>query len=712
MPATARPMPRRPMEPPRVLDRVAAPAGRVATAAGRDMAERAARMWRPAPRVSPTAWAAANRVYPATAGRPGRRDPFYTPYVVPFVDALDGVSHGVLCLVCGSQMGKTDAVLDMIGWRLDTRPRPQLYVGPSKAFLEDQLEPRIMALLEEAASLKGKLARGKRMKKTRKLVSGVPLRMAWAGSPTQLSSDQAGDVHVDELDRMGSDVGDEGDPLTIVKARGFTYRDRKVVVTSTPKKGNVEVEADPVSGLQFWRRADPRDLDSPVWKLWQSGTRHHWAWPCPHCGTYFVPRFACLKWPKGATAEEATRSAFVLCPAEDCGGVILEEHKPEMNARGVYVAPGQSVTIEGDVIGEPEAALTLSFWVSGLASPFVSFGERAAAWIESVQSGDQEQVQGVVNTSFGELYASGGGDAPEWTEVSKKRLDSGYSRGELPAGAVVPILTADVQKTGIYFVIRGWGGRATSWLIDHGKLHGDTADQDVWTDLAEVLKTPVAGVPIRMAFVDSGFRPGKAETLPINRVYEFCRLFSSGVRPTKGSSTPMRVPIITTKIEVAPSGKAAKYGLDLVRLDTDHWKSWVHERVRWPADQPGAWHLPIDVDDDYCKQIVSEARMKRPSGRVVWVQRSRDNHYLDCEAMQAAAASLLNMQRRASALPQTPAAPAAPAPPAASDPAPERPPLEAPAPEVYRPEPVRHSSFQGGGGWMDRRDGRPWMGGR
>lgn len=262
-----------------------------------------------------------------------------------------------------------------------------------------------------------------------------------------------------------------------------------------------------------------------------------------------------------------------------------------------------------------------------------------------MHSGDQEKVQGVINTGFGELYAPGGGEAPEWTEVSKKRRDAAYARGDLPEGVLRVTLAADVQRSGIYWTIRGWGARSTSWLIDHGKLQGDTAEAEVWTDLADLITTPVQGVPIRLAFVDSGFRPGRPDTLPLNRVYEFCRRFPRQVRPTKGSSSPMRVPLVAGKIEVARSGKTATFGLDLIRLDTDHWKSWVHERVRWPEDQVGAWHLPVDTDDDYCKQIVSEARVKRPSGRAVWVQRSRDNHYLDCEAMQAAAGYMLNVQR-------------------------------------------------------------------
>ena len=118
------------------------------------------------------------------------------------------------------------------------------------------------------------------------------------------------------------------------------------------------------------------------------------------------------------------------------------------------------------------------------------------------------------------------------------------------------------------------------------------------------------------------------------------------IRPTKGSASPMRTPLLISKIEVRrKDGKAAKFGLDLVRLDTDHWKSWVHERLRWPDDHIGGWHVFKGVDDDYCHQLVSEARLKQPTGRVEWVQRSRDNHFFDCEAMQAAAGYLLNVQR-------------------------------------------------------------------
>lgn len=540
-------------------------------------------------------------------------------------------------------MGKTDSLLDIIGQRLDQAPAPILYVGPNKQFLSEQFEPRVMALLDEAPTLRDKVARGKRMTKTRKVIAGVPLRLAHAGSSTALKSDPAALALTDEVDEMLANVKGQGDPIGLIDARGITYPDFVNAIVSTPSEGPSDVELDEASGLEFWKVQDPQDLKSAIWKLWQSGTRYHFAWPCPHCEEYFIPRFRCLQWPKKASPAEALSSTFLACPR--CGAAIHEADKVGMNERGVYVAPGQVVISDGTVLGDPPFSTALSFWVSGLCSPFRTFGERAADYLTAIRQGDQSAAQTAINAGFGELWAPSAGEAPEWMEVSRKGAQSSYRRGEVPDGVKILTLAADVQKQSIWWGIRGFGPKATSWLIDYGELLGDTAEEDVWAALGDILVDTYDGVPIRLAFVDSGFRPGKAETLPINRVYQFCRHFGSKVRPTKGSSSPMRTPLIVSKIEVTSSGRTAKYGLDLVRLDTDHWKSWVHERLRWPAGALGAWYVPQDIEDDYARQIVSEARVKLPSGRVQWIQRAKDNHLLDVEAMLAAAGYMLNAQR-------------------------------------------------------------------
>ena len=552
---------------------------------------------------------------------------------------------------CGAQMGKTNSELDVIGHRLDQRPVPILFVGPNKQFLAEQFEPRLMALLDEAPTLRDKVARGKRMTKTRKMVAGVPVRLAHGGSSTALKSDPAGLAIVDEYDEMLSNVKGQGDPLGLVEARGDTYgADFCALVSSTPSVGTVDSEHDEASGLEFWKVAPPDEIESAIWRLWQQGTRFHWTWPCPHCRDYFVPRFKDLAWPDKATPAQALREAHLVCPR--CGGIIEEGHKPQMNAAGVYVAPGQTIDADGEVRGEPPDSTTASFWTSGLASPFVSFGQRAEAFLTAVQSGDRAKIQTVVNAGFGQLWTPGGGDAPEDAEVMKLMMP--YRMGDVPAGVQVITMGVDVQKNRLIYVIRGWGHRGTSWLIRHGELWGTTAEPEVWTDLDDLLQERFAGLPIRICVIDSGFRPDKRERGPETIVYEFCRTHQRQCRPSKGASTRMTGAIQVSKIEVTPAGTKAKYGLDLIRINTDWCKLWVHERIRWPLDQPGAFHLPEDVSEQYRLELVSESRVKKPSGTAVWVTIRKDNHALDCEAMAYAGGYLLNVHRIADARPAQP----------------------------------------------------------
>lgn len=612
-------------------------------------------LWTPTPKTTPDEWGAANRVYPASAGLPGPRDPTLTPYMVPFARAVASRRYKRVVMAMFAQGGKSDTLLDIIGQRFDQQPVPTIYTGPNKQFLSEQFEPRIMALLDEAPTLHEKVARGKRNRKTLKLISGVPLRLAHAGSSTALKSDPFGLALTDEVDELLANVKGQGDPVALIDRRGETYADFVHAIVSTPSEGLAETEVDPVSGLEFWKEAEADDIGSAIWKLWQSGTRHHFAWPCPQCGEYFIPRFSCLEIPKidvsprGArerklrepTPAEARRMAFVRCPRPGCGGIIEDDHKADLNARGVYVAPGQRVQPDGLVIGEPPESETFSLWASGLCSPFKTFGDRAAAIVEAEQSGDPSKVQAVKNGVFGELWSLTAGDVPEWQTILNRRAP--YPAGSVPADAVYLTFAADVQRNRIPFVVRAWGPRATSWLVEHGELWGDTALPEVWEDLAAKLMAPIDGSLIKLAFVDSGFRPGKKFEVPVNRVYEFCRRFRRFVFPTKGSSRPMISPLVKSVIEVTQQGSKAKYGLELIRLDTDYWKSFVHEHLSWPADQPGAWHIHQDVTEAYCRQLVSEARARGPSGKPIWIERSRENHYLDAEAMAAAAGFMLNV---------------------------------------------------------------------
>ena len=563
--------------------------------------------------------------------------------MVAWSAAIHNGGYRRVVAVTAAQSGKTDSLLDVIGARLDQRPAPIIYVGPTKDFLTDQFEPRLMALLDEAQTLKDKVIRGRRMKKTLKWVAGVRVRLAHAGSSSALKSDPAALALVDEFDEMAANVKGQGDVLGLIEARGITYADFVTAITSTPSQGMVETHLDPGSGLEFWSDGDPDDIASPIWKLWQSGTKHHWAWPCLHCGDYFIPRLRHLRWPKNATPAMARRDSFIACP--HCGGVLTDtEHKREMNARGVYVAPGQTVEKDGTVHGDPPDSTTFSVWVSGLASPFVSWGQRAETYLSALVSSDPSQIQTAMNANFGELYSiSGSGDAPEWQEIMQRRLP--YRRGDVPDGVVRVVMGVDVQKLSLFYVIRGFGARGTSWLLDYGQLYGHTDDDQVWTDLADLMMSPIGGLHVEKVFIDSGFRPNKPDAGDEHKVYEFARRYSWLVTPTKGKDV-QNPPYRVSKIEVKPSGKKLVYSINLAWLSTDFFKSLLVSRIRTPSEFAGGFFVPDDIDEDYCRQIVSEVRIvNRATGKPEWVRRGRANHLLDCEALCAAAAYTLNVQR-------------------------------------------------------------------
>lgn len=593
--------------------------------------------------TTPDEWAT-QRIYPESAGVPGPRNPYLTPYMVPLGRAATSGRFKRCVGVTAAQSGKTDTILDVIGERLDTRPVPILYVGPSKDFNTDQFEPRLMEMFDQVPSLKAKVMRGKRMKKVLKFVAGVRVRLAHAGSSTALKSDPAAMAIVDEYDEMLQNIKGQGDPLGLVEARGETYADFVTIVVSTPSLGVVETEIDPVNGLEFWKVGAAEEIKSPIWRLFQSGTRHHFAWQCPHeeCGRYFVPMQKHLHWPKGATPAQARRSAFVACP--HCGGEIDESHKDSLNAGGIMIAPGQTIEDAKADRNLPDNT-TYSQWSSGLCSPFVSWGERAANMIDAILSSEPDKIQTKTNANFGELFSpAAAGDLPEWQELLKHALP--YGRRQVPKQVIRLVMGVDVQKRSLYFVVRGFGARGTSWLIDEGVLLGMTDDDRVWGDLTNVMLAPYGGMHVEKVFIDSGFRPDKPEAGSEHKVYEFCRRWSFLCTPTKGRDTIAGKPYSVNKIEVKPDGAKRPYSLELTHINSDFFKGLVHSRVKTPIEQLGAFFLHQEADEEYARQVLSEVRINDPkNGKPVWAKLRKDNHFLDCEALAAAAGYALNVQQ-------------------------------------------------------------------
>lgn len=556
--------------------------------------ERAARaVLRPPPRLTVSEWADEHRrLSPESAAEPGRWRTDRAEYQRGIMDAVNDPTVREVVVQKSAQIGWTEILGNVVGFHIDRDPAAILLIQPTLEMGEAWSKDRLAPMLRDTPTLRGKIqdARSRTSGNTllHKVFPGGHITIAGANSPAGLASRPIRVVLCDEVDRYPASAGTEGDPISLARKRSTTFWNRKLLMGSTPTvKGASRIEA-----------------------AFEASDKRHYLVPCPHCGTFDRLRWEHVKWPDGAPRE-----AFYAC--QHCGGVIGDADKVRMVSLGRWEATAEFRGVAG-------------FHLNELYSPWVAFGDTAAAFLDARDS--PERLQTWVNTALGETWVEKG-DAPSPDRVLDLRRE--YSLGELPAGVAVLTAGVDVQKTRLVYVVRGWARGMASWLVDFGTLWGETDQPAVWDTLAGVLGNEYGGVPIRLALVDSGFRA--------DVVYEFARRHPN-VKPGKGSES-LSAPVKMAKVDVSARGQVIRSGQALWHVDTGYFKAFIHGRIDWPADQPGAWHLPADIPDDYCRQLVAESRIVLPSGRVVWKRHDRENHALDCEVYAAAAAKILGVDR-------------------------------------------------------------------
>ncbi len=568
---------------------------------------------------------------PADSPEPGPYRPQRTPYMIPPTDAATSLEYRGIAIITSTQMGKTAGLMNIIGEKLDDDPAPCLWIGPPKSNIQNVIEPQFEGMVKGCESLSAKAKKGRQSKLLKK-IAGTIMRFAWAGSATEIASMPAHTVVIDEVDKCEPIPG-HGNVIVQGEARISNYRHSggMIMATSSPTEGNVEPYVHETTGLEHWMVAKAEDVQSEIWRLWQSGTRHEFMVPCPNCGEYFSPRLKYLTgWEENASPSKAKKQARLLHAR--CGSLIDESHKQWMNDNGRAVAPGQRI-VAGEVVGAPPESEWYSMWVSGLLSPWVSWGDRAYAWLSAARSHDQETIRATINLSFGELF-SVKGEAPPWEDVRAISDAAVYDLGIVPRGVRKLFLTVDVQKDHLVVIARGWGVELESWLLAREEIWGETDKIEVWQRLDELADKGIEERPFDAIAVDSGYRT--------EQVYTWCERRLGTAYATKGVDKPNKL-YAATDVETLKSGKKVKRGLKRWAFDHGYFKGWVHDRIRWPQDAPGAWHLARAVGEDYCRQLVAEQRMRLPSGSVHWVKKGT-NDTLDAEALQVLLAHIENVR--------------------------------------------------------------------
>ncbi len=576
---------------------------------------------RPEPELTVGEWADMHRKLPQrSSSEPGPWRTARTPYLREILDSLSATSPvQELVLMFAAQTGKTETLLNMLGYIVDHAPGPTLFVQPTvetaKRFSKQRVEPLFTMtprLVGKVAEVKSRDSRASMLMKD--FMGGV-LIITGANSAVGLRSMPARYLLLDEIDGYLADVDGEGDPIGLAEARQRTFARRKTLKASTPT----------IAGA------------SAIESAYEATDQRRYFVPCPHCDERQILAFGQLTWTKLGLPPE--RAVYVCA---HCEGRIEERHKTEMLAAGEWRA-----TAEGR---NPNAR---GYHLNGLYSPvgWLSWGQIAKQWVEAQKKPDKLKL--VTNTILAETWHEKG-EAPEWQPLYDRRED--YAMGTVPAGGLFLTAGVDVQKDRLIVEIVAWGRGKTSWSIDYGVLPGNTADlteSGPWGQLDALLARSFkhesgAEFQIRMLAVDSGYNTSEvyswARKYPMNRVIAIKGQDSGGA--LIGAPSPVEInlrgrrPIRGYKVWPVVGGIAKGELYGNLRLDS-------------PLDgqpHPAGWcHFP-QYDDDYFKQLTAEQlvskRNKRGFTVMAWsLIPGRENHVLDARVYARAAATLFGLDR-------------------------------------------------------------------
>lgn len=545
----------------------------------------------PPPEMTVSEWADAERRLSSEASaEPGRWRTDRAPYQRGILDSINDPSVKMVVVMSSAQVGKTEFLLNMIGYHVDYDPAPILLLQPTvdmaQAFSKDRLAPMVRdtpALRHKVSDSKAKDSGNTILHKS---FAGGHITMAGANSPASLASRPIRILLADEVDRYPISAGSEGDPLNLAKKRTTTFWNSKVVAVSTPTvKGASRIEA-----------------------LYEDSTQEHYCLPCPECGEYQP-----LRW-RNIIFESCSHAC------EHCGAE--SEQDDWLNQAGEWIAQNDHSSVRG-------------FHLNELVSPWRRWADVIEDFKQAKKS--PETLKTFVNTSLGETWEEEG-ETVDSTGLLARREE--YA-SDVPEKALVLTAGVDVQDDRLEVEVIGWAEGEESWSIDHRVIRGDPAQQEVWNDLDSILDSRYqheSGNDLHIAAtcIDSGGHHTQ-------QVYDYCKTRKhKRVFAIKGVGGAGR-PVVS-----APSKKRtgrSKRQVDLFTVGVDDAKGLIYSRLRICEEGAGYCHFPLERDEEYFAQLTAEkvvTKFVKGFPRREWVKTRARNEALDLRVYALAALRILN----------------------------------------------------------------------
>lgn len=543
----------------------------------------------PPPDLTVSEWADLERRLSSEASaEPGRWRTDRTPYMREIMDALTDPGVERIVIMSSAQVGKTELLLNALGYFVDYDPSPMLLLQPTLEMAQTFSKDRLAPMCRDTPALKSKIQDAKSRSSgntmLHKTFPGGHITMAGANSPASLASRPVRNVLADEVDRYPVSAGSEGDPVNLAIKRTTTFWNRKIVLVSTPTiKGASRIET-----------------------AYEDSTMERFCYACPSCG-----EFQPLRW-RNIDFDTVGHSC------ESCGVISSQDEW----------TTGQHKWIAGK-----EHHKTRGFHLNELVSPWRRWSEVIDDFREAKKSPDT--LKTFVNTSLGETWEEEGSSLEHSALYNRRE----HYPATVPRNAVVLTCAVDVQDDRLEVQVEGWGHSEENYKVDFFIFRGDPSRQELWDRLDESLEktyTHETGVelPIACTAIDSGGHYTQ-------QVYKFVK--SREVRRVyaiKGNSTA------GSAIVGRPS-RSNKGKINLFGIGTDTAKELIFKRLQ--INEPGAGyiHFPVDgpFDEEWFEQLTAEKCVTRyREGRPYrkWIKTRARNEALDLSVYNMAALYILN----------------------------------------------------------------------
>lgn len=189
---------------------------------------------KPPPELTLSQWADRYRMLSAeSSAEPGRWHTDKAPYQREIMDAIGDAHIRRVVIMCAAQLGKTELLLNILGYFMAYAPAPILVMQPTldmgQTFSKDRLAPMIRdtPVLRGLVDVKSRYAGNTILKKN---FPGGHITIVGANSATGLASRPIKVLLADEVDRYPGSAGTEGDPLSLAQKRQTTFWDKKTVM--------------------------------------------------------------------------------------------------------------------------------------------------------------------------------------------------------------------------------------------------------------------------------------------------------------------------------------------------------------------------------------------------------------------------------------------------------------------------------------------------